>query len=97
MKLPLPIKSCSILFILFKFIYFERQRESTSRAGAERRRERIPSRLRTISAEPDVQLEFTNCEIMTRAEVKSRRLNQLRHPGAPPEMFFNIIISTLIV
>ena len=42
-----------------------RERESTSRGGAERRRDRIPSRLRTISTEPDVGLELTNCEIMT--------------------------------
>ena len=51
----------------FKFIYSEKERErvSTSRGGPERRRDRIPSRLRTISAEPDVGLELTNCEITT--------------------------------
>ena len=31
----------------------------------ERKKERIPSRLRTVSVEPDVGLELTNCEIMT--------------------------------
>ena len=31
----------------------------------ERERERIPSRLLTVSTEPDVGLELTNCEIMT--------------------------------
>ena len=44
------------------FIYFER--DSTSRGGAEREGERIPSRLCTISTEPDVGLELTNPEIM---------------------------------
>ena len=37
--------------------------------GREREKERIPSRLCTISAEPDVGLEHMNCEIMTQAEV----------------------------
>ena len=31
----------------------------------EKGRERIPSRLRTVSAEPDVGLKHMNCEIMT--------------------------------
>ena len=35
------------------------------RAERERGRERIPSRLCTVSVEPDVGLEFTNHEIMT--------------------------------
>ena len=48
-----------------------RERENTSRGGAERgkererERERIPSKLHTVSSEPDVELELTNCEIMT--------------------------------
>ena len=33
--------------------------------GRERRRERIPSRLHTVSTDPKVELEPTNCEIMT--------------------------------
>ena len=39
------------------------------RGGAEREtereRERIPSRLCTVSAEPNMGLELMNCEIMT--------------------------------
>ena len=57
----------SFLFFL-KFIYLflrERERESTSGGGTERRRDRITSRLHTISAEPDVGLELTNSEIVT--------------------------------
>ena len=32
---------------------------------AERRKDRIPSRPHAISAEPNVGLELTNCEIVT--------------------------------
>ena len=39
--------------------------------GRERGRKRIPSRLHTISAEPNVGLDLMNCEIMTRAKIKS--------------------------
>ena len=45
---------------------FERKRERESWGGAEREgRERIPSRLHTAGAEPDVGLELMNREIMT--------------------------------
>ena len=40
--------------------------------GRERGRERIPSRLRAVRAEPDVGLELKNREIMTWAEIKSQ-------------------------
>ena len=43
--------------------------ECTSGGGAERGRERIPSRLHAVSAEPDVGLKLTNREITTRAEI----------------------------
>ena len=46
--------------------YFEREREGEGGA------ERIPSRLRIVSTEPNVGLELTNREIMTLAEMKSR-------------------------
>ena len=47
------------------FIYFERERESMSRGGEQRERERIPSRLRAVSAEPNARFDLTNREIMT--------------------------------
>ena len=52
--------------ILSLFIYFEREQASMRGEAAERERgrERIPSRLHTVSAEPDMGLEFMNCEIM---------------------------------
>ena len=49
----------------------------------ERERERIPSRLCSVRAEPNVGLEHTNREIMTSAKIKSQMLDQLSHPGAP--------------
>ena len=70
-------------------IYFERESVSTRewRKGREREgdreRERIPSRLCSVSTEPDMALDPTNHKIMTRAEIKSQPLNQLSHPGAP--------------
>ena len=50
--------------------------------GKERGRERIPSRLQTVSPEPNVGLEPMNCEIMTCGKTKSRTPNRLSHPGA---------------
>ena len=59
----------------------------TSRGGAEREGERILSRLHTIRAEPDVEPNPMNCEIMTLAEIKSQTLNLLSHPGAPGRIY----------
>ena len=47
------------------FIYFETEREITGREGSEKQTERIPSRLRTVSAKPDMGFHVTNHEIMT--------------------------------
>ena len=51
------------------FIYFEREKDRAwEREGwTARERERIPSRFCTFSAEPDVGIEPTNCEIVTGA------------------------------
>ena len=49
----------AFIIIFFKFIYLERE----SGGGAERERERIPSRLRAVSAEPDAGRELTHREI----------------------------------
>ena len=45
-------------------MYFERERESTEGAEREREGERIPSRLHTLSAEPDPGLKSTQAETM---------------------------------
>ena len=47
----------------------------------------MPSRLCTGCAEPDVGLELTNRELVTGAEIKSRMLNLLSHPGTPGTFF----------
>ena len=54
---------------IYSFIERERERERESeresRGVAEREGERIPGRVCTISMEPDIRLEPTDCEIMT--------------------------------
>ena len=42
----------------------EREKERMSRGGEEREGERIPSRLQTVSAEPDMGLDPASHEIM---------------------------------
>ena len=59
------------MLLFFNFIYLFGDRESVCvhRRGrgreGEGETERIPSRLHTVSAEPDAGLELTNYEIMT--------------------------------
>ena len=55
------------------FIYFERVREQGR--GRERGRERIPSRLRVVSTEPDAGHDPTNCEMTIWAKIKSQMLD----------------------
>ena len=57
-------------------------RESVGEGQEERERERILSRLSTVSVEPDTGLELGNHEIMTRAEIKRWTLNRVTqtHP-----------------
>ena len=61
----LPFKTAFKHFFLM-LTYFERDRKHVSRGGAERerKRERIPSRLHTVSAEFHMGLYPTNHEIM---------------------------------
>ena len=54
------------------FIFWERERQSASRGGAETEGDtesETGSRLWAVSTEPDMALELMNCEIMTWAEV----------------------------
>ena len=51
------------MYFLSLFIYFERERDRMSKGRAGR--ERIPSRLHTVSMEPHMGLKLTNCEIIT--------------------------------
>ena len=63
-----------------------------SREETEREGDRIPSRLRAVSTEPDAGLKPKNCEIMTCVEIKSWTLNRLSHPGAPKSQFRLLIM-----
>ena len=82
-------------FILFCFVLFcKRDKERVSRGGAEQREgggQRIRSRLRADSREPDMRLKLKNPEIMTWAV---QMPNWLSHTGAPITRYF--LISVLI-
>ena len=67
------IENWKIIFVMF--VLRERGTEG------QREGDRIPSRLHTVSAEPDVGLKLTKHEIMIWAETKSQNLNWLSHPG----------------
>ena len=60
-----------------------------SRGGVQRGGERESQAGSTISAEPDMELELPNREIMTQPETKSWMLNQMGHPGDPIVLFFS--------
>ena len=75
--------SSSAESLLVSYLFILREREDEQGRSRERVRDRIPSTLHTIRAEPNPGLDPTNREIMTRAEPKSRALNLLSHPGAP--------------
>ena len=53
-----------LLLLLLKFIYSSSETERAGE-GQRERRERIPSRLRAASTEPDAGLKLMNCEIVT--------------------------------
>ena len=55
-----------MVYIYFlSYLFILTQTECEWERDRERGREEIPSRLRTVSTEPDMGLGFTNCEIMT--------------------------------
>ena len=74
----------------FKFIYFERERKCEG--GAEKERETQAGSIR-VSVEPNVGLSLMNCEIMILAEIKSRMLNHLSHPGTPHISYLTLSFS----
>ena len=67
------------------FIYCVSVRGREQRRGQkEKERERVPSRLRTVSTELDAGLELMNREIMTGAEVGAIMTEPPRRPSAAP-------------
>ena len=53
----------------------DRERDRERQRETERDRERIEAGSTLVSVEPNAGLELMNCDIMTRAETKSRMLN----------------------
>ena len=84
------------IFIFFKFIYFEGEREQAGKRQTEREK-RIPSRLLAVSTEPNAGLDVANCETVTWAKIKSQTLNLLSHPGAPEDLFLKLLTIFLNV
>ena len=68
-------KFCYLWWIPFSFFFFNVYlfilRERVWVGEGQREGERVLSRLRAVSAEPEVRLDPRNCEIMTLAEMKS--------------------------
>ena len=54
-----------IIIIIINIYLFLRERQQVRERQRERGRQRIPSSLHAVSAEPNVGLELTNHEIMT--------------------------------
>ena len=73
-----------IYFYLFIYLFMRARARASEHAG-QRERQRIPSRLCTVRAEPDVGLKFTDYEIMNWAEMfqLSWTLNRLSRLGTP--------------
>ena len=70
-------------FSFLKFIYSEREKVQVPEGQRERRRERIPSRLYAVSAEPNAGLRLTNCEILIMTqnqELDTEPTEPPRHP-----------------
>ena len=75
-------------FPFFKLIYlFLRERGDWVEKEQRERRERIPSRLYTVSIEPDMGFDPMNHEIMIWAKIKSQTINWVSHQGSPPFFF----------
>ena len=77
------------------FIYFEGEIESHQERGRERGRENL-RQVPHCPRRANLGLELTNCEVMTRAEIKSQTLNRRSHPGAPTDFVFNCRITGVV-
>ena len=66
--LPVDRALSTLFFLMFVYFLREREREREREEREEKgqiEEERIPSRLRAVSTEPDMGLKLTNCEVMT--------------------------------
>ena len=66
---------------------WKRGRERERERERERGRQRIPSRLHAVSAEPPQGLDPMSHEITTGAKTNGQMLNWLSPPGAPGGFF----------
>ena len=73
-----------LTLLFFKCLFILRENERVYKLGRVRQGERESQ---AGSQGLDKGLNFTNCEIMTCAEIKSWMFNQLGHPGAPAAYF----------
>ena len=81
-----------LIFFFFKFIGFERERMRVrTREGQTERESQADSP--PVSARPSAGLDFTNREIMTGTETKSRTINRLCHPRAPEVLILTCVIK----
>ena len=79
-----------------KNVYLFWEKEHTVIQGeGQRERDRISSRLPTLSAQSPMWVSISGTEIMTSAEIKSGKLNWLSHPG-PPKMF-NFMLTCAVM
>ena len=84
----------SFLYIYSLFIYFWETASAWERGRErERERERESQTGSTLSSEPDMGLDLTNCEIMTWAKIQIWTLNWLSHPGTPC-LFLTILLCS---
>ena len=84
-------KSSILFFFKFIFLFWERERTWAGEDQRDRERERIPSRVCAISPKSDMGIDPMNCKIMTWAEIESRMLNWLSHPGTPKKQHFKSV------
>ena len=88
-NVTLSAKYTSIIILFFfnlSLLILKDRGNETQRVEEEHRegeRERIPSRIHTVSTEPDAGVNPTNCEITTGTKIKSQMLNRLSHSSTP--------------
>ena len=83
------------IFIFLSLFIFDKESTRAHRRGRERGRQRIPSRLCTLSKEPSVGLELTKHETMTLVEIKRVRHLTDCNTHAPKQRVY-VLESTTI-
>ena len=90
-------------FLKSLFTYFEREKETAwageraRKRATERKGQRTPSKLHTVSTELNVGLDLMNYEIMTWAEIKTQRLNWATQVPLKADDFYVIAFKWTIL